>query len=90
MAAAPEDEAARTVRITSLAYEADESDVRHLFRHVEGIKVRIQYESEASKRHRGVAYALCPDRRAVTQALACDLEEVQGRRVRVKRADAED
>jgi len=78
-------EDALTVKITSLSYEADLEDVKQIFKHVPGMRCRIEYESEASKRHRGTAYAVAPDRAALTQALACDREEVRGREVKVKR-----
>ena len=85
---ADDDEEARTVRVTSLAYEADEDDLRGLFKHIAGVKVQIQYESASSRRHRGLAFALMPNLQAMTAALACDGDEVKGRKVRVFRADA--
>ena len=50
--------------------------------------MQIQYESASSRRHRGLAFALMPNLQAMTAALACDGDEVKGRKVRVFRADA--
>ena len=83
-----QDEDDRTVRISSLAYDADEKDLRQLFSHIEGVKVQIPYESASSKRHRGVAFALLKNQRDVTAALSCDGDECKGRKVRVHRANA--
>ena len=83
-----EDEEARTVKITSLAYEADEADLRKLFADLDGVKVLIEYESASSRRHRGVGFALLRNQKDVYQALACDGDEVKGRKVRVFRANA--
>ena len=62
----------------SLAYEADEADVRKLFRHIPDVVIRLE---------RGSATVVLPSKNDVTRALACDLEEVKGRKVRVRRAE---
>ena len=78
MASAPDDEKERTVLVRSLAYEADEADVRKLFRHIPDVVVTLE---------RGSATVVLPSKNDVTRALACDLEEVKGRKVRVRRAE---
>ena len=75
---APDDERERTVLVRSLAYEADEADVRKLFRHIPDVVVTLE---------RGSATVVLPSKNDVTRALACDLEEVKGRKVRVRRAE---
>lgn len=89
MAEDPEDddEDDRTARLTSLSYDADESDVRALFSDFE-IRVDMCYESASSRRHRGEVYALFRTRGDLARALALDGDEVKGRRVRVQRASA--
>ena len=78
MASAPDDEQQRTVLVRSLAYEADEADVKKLFRHIPDVVVTLG---------RGSATVVLPSRNDITRALACDLEEVKGRKVRVRRAE---
>ena len=78
MASQPDDERDRTIVVRSLAYEADEGDVRKLFRHIPDVVIKLE---------RGSATVVLPSKNDVTRALACDLEEVKGRKVRVRRAE---
>ena len=64
--------------VRSLAYEADEADVQKLFRHIPDVVIKLE---------RGAATVVLPSRNDITRALACDLEEVKGRKVRVRRAE---
>jgi len=78
MASQPDDVLQRTVLVRSLAYEADAEDVKKLFRHIPDVVIKLE---------RGSATVVLPSKNDVTRALACDLEEVKGRKVRVRRAE---
>ena len=78
MASQPDNEKERTVVVRSLSYEADEADVKKLFRHIPDVVIKLE---------RGAATVVLPSKNDVTRALACDLEEVKGRKVRVRRAE---
>ena len=78
MASAPDDLLQRTVVVRSLSYEADDADVKKLFRAIPDVVVTLT---------RGAATVVLPDKSSMKQALALDLEEVKGRKVRVRRAE---
>jgi hypothetical protein len=78
MANEEDNERERTVLVQSVSYDAVQADVVKLFKAIPGAVITLS---------RGSARVVLPDKKAVTQALSCDLEEVCGRRVRVRRAE---
>lgn len=78
MANEEDNERERTVLVQSVSYDAVLADVQKLFKAIPGAVITLS---------RGSATVVLPDKKAVTQALSCDLEEVCRRRVRVRRAE---